>query len=131
MNAVSRPIFKWILSWRAPQSENDYIEFLIKKIRYDAYIYRDFKDLLSREDRKHPAIISIWRPVKSGQLLYLGKNLKPTDEELKEKEAIVWLLSRGVAEPITAIDSHEVQWYFLSQFGQKIKKRYQQIYGPK
>lgn len=129
MNVLSRPVFKWILSRRPPQSENDYIEFLIRKIRNDAFIYRGFKDLMGREDGKHPSIISKWRALPSGQLLYLGENSKPTDEEFQEKKAIDWLISRSIVQPEADTGSSENEhWYFMSPFGWKIKKRYEKIY---
>jgi hypothetical protein len=122
-------VYKWLLRCRPPQSENEYIEFLIKKIWNDAYIFRAFKDLLSREDGQHPAIIAKWRPVESGRLLYLGETTKPTAEELKERKAIAWLMARGIAEPVSTTDPHDnEQWYFLSEFGWKVKNKYQAMY---
>lgn len=109
------------------QSENAYIESLIKEIRSDVYLYRGFKDLMSREDGKHPAIISNWRAIASGQLLYLGDNSNPTDEELHERKAISWLISKGIAEP-EGDNSEKEHWYFLSKFGWKVKWRYQELY---
>lgn len=122
--------YSWLLSRREPQNQNEYIEFLIKKIRHDGFVYRGFCDLMSREDGRHPSIISNWRLIRAGQLIYAGEQAKPTEEELEEKKAIAWLISRGIAEPTGKIDEENKQWYLLTEFGWNVKEKYKQLYPP-
>lgn len=111
-------LYDFLSGFRTPQSGEAYVEFLLKKIWHDAYIYRAFMDLVHGPDGRQPSIISNWKAVHSGQFIYIGEGQKPTSEELKEKEAIAWLVSRGIAEPcVSSDDFKQKQWYLLSEFG--------------
>jgi hypothetical protein len=130
MNAISKPIFQWILKHRAPQSADENIAFLIRKIRHDVTLKSLFLDLIYGRQGQLPFIMSIWRPGGPTQLLYIGQT-KPTEDEQNEKTALNWILSRGLAEPVHDPTSiHETQhYYFLTTFGTKVRAKYEAMYS--
>lgn len=114
------------------QTEEDMVDDIINTIRNDLWIDRLFRDLIFGRKvgsyERAPAIVSGWRPDNEGNFYYIGKNKKPTIDEEKEKAALAWLVSKGLArpaqDPTTDEDDH---WYLMEQIGiaRKVKEKYQ------
>lgn len=110
------------------ETEAEHIASLIQSIRDDANINRLFLDLIYGRKDTHPSIISVWRG-DATRLLYIGQNAGPTDGEKKEKTALAWILSNGLAEPVQIAPQREVvHSYFITPIGQKVKEKYEKLY---